>query len=156
MNCYLSDIKYITAVNADVSIIACLAMITHQSYVDVATSLNCAENLNDSWLPYLAANGYAAQDIWHDYLPEQRLIDSWPIRPFAPIHILTISGVPRSYSIMLDDGTVLDPLDINIRSRYQYHRVYRITGLWPVSGPVTSIIKNTTDKILKVKQSTDI
>jgi len=92
---------------------------------------------------YLSKNGYAIQRISHEYEPNKLLIPKWPVRPFAPIHIVDVwSSNPAGMHavVMLKDGTVMDPSNRRIKDISMYQRVFGITGVWKV-----------TDKIFDVK-----
>jgi hypothetical protein len=121
-------------------IVACLGMITDQTYKEVLSGMEqywknegSEQGVDDeAWMAYLAARGYATQDIPHDYVPTDQLISPWPIKPFAPIHIVFVYDEGPHAVIMTNDGTILDPNDEKISRIDQYYRVYRIVGIWKV------------------------
>jgi hypothetical protein len=94
--------------------LACLAMITGQTYQQVKAGIlawhpdgnGISELITDS---YLADHGYAvARKYPHAaHLKEQR---SWPPAPFGAVHLVCV-GLPAGghLVVMLADGSVLDP-----------------------------------------------
>jgi hypothetical protein len=126
-----NSVSYVKATTHDECIIACLAMIRKTSFDVIANEVKNRVG-DEFWMAYLSAHGYAIQDIHHDYMPENRLISPWPIKPFAPIHIVFVYDQNIRPVIMLDNGTILDPLNIHNESRHKYHRVYRVVGVWQV------------------------
>lgn len=144
----MSDaVSYVKATNLDDCIVACLAMITNKSFTEV----NLTDVHLDNWVAYLSAHGYAIQDVQHDYTPEHRLVSPWPVKPFAPIHIMFVHDIGNRPVIMLQDGVILDPMNIQNHTRHKYHRIYRFVGIWKV-GDALEFIKPTTpaSTILKV------
>lgn len=93
--------------------IACLAMVTRQTYQQVKAEILAFENkgihefIIDS---YLADKGYAvARKHPHaSYLKAMR--SEWPPAPFGAVHIVSVS-LPAGFHIvvMRADGIVLDP-----------------------------------------------
>ena len=157
----LSNIQYIQSEEEHACVIACLAMIVGKSFREVFSEMERYwknegqfEGTDDyAWMAYLSARGYAIQDIDHEYSPEDRLIDPWPLKPFAPIHILFVYSEGPHAVIMLSDGTILDPSNPHITSRHQYHRVYRMVGVWQVSQALPFIKTEQPTITLKSRKS---
>lgn len=158
-------VKYVKTEKSNGCVVACLAMITDVTFDEVLNGMEQywknegAEQGTDdpAWMAYLSARGYAIQDIDHEYIPEDRLIVPWPIKPFAPIHILFVYAEGPHAVVMLNDGTILDPNDPLIKSRHEYHRVYRIIGIWKV-GEELDFIKSKQEPVItpKSKNSDEI
>lgn len=143
--------KYVKATLTNSCVPACLAMVTGKTLARVIKEIyehwenegryqGIEDNIVDQ---YLSKNGYAIQRISHEYEPNKLLIPKWPVRPFAPIHIVDVwSSNPAGMHavVMLKDGTVMDPSNRRIKDISMYQRVFGITGVWKV-----------TDKIFDVK-----
>jgi len=159
----LSNIRYVTAEEDNSCMIACLAMITDKTFREVLREMDRYWKIegqydgtdDDAWMAYLSARGYAIQDVDHEYSPEDRLIEPWPLRPFAPIHILSVYSEGVHAVVMLNDGTILDPDNPYIKSRHEYHRVYRMIGIWKVSEPLAFLVGETQSTVLKAKPAND-
>lgn len=136
------DVKYVRHRVENDCVIACLAMITGEDYEDAFKGVEAQWHLRgahegmEAWSAYLAARGYALQDISHDYEPEDRLIEPWPLAPFAPIHLCFVYDQGEHATVMLADGRILDPNDPMITRLDQYRRVYRMVGVWKVRTPM--------------------
>jgi hypothetical protein len=134
-------LKYIYSLRENGCVISCLSMLLGQSFDDTVKDMepywwNEAADEgtdDDAWAQYLAAKGYAYQDICYEYTPLDKLIEPWPLKPFAPIHMCFVYAYGPHAVILLNDGRVLDPNDETIKSLSEYHRVYRMVGLWKVS-----------------------
>jgi hypothetical protein len=143
-----NTITYVKAVEDNSCMIACLAMVMGKTFDDVFADMDrywkneghSMGTSDDAWIAYLSAHGYAIQDIDHEYTPDERLINPWPIKPFAPIHIVFVYSEGSHAVVMLQDGTILDPTDIHYKSRHEYHRVYRIVGVWKVRESLDFIL----------------
>lgn len=141
------DIKYVKAESDTGCIVACLAMVTGQTYKKVLKGLqeywNIEGHLNgvndETFEAYLAARGYAVQYINHDYIPEERLLKPWPIKPFAPVHICDVYAEDMHGVVMLNDGRIYDPHNKRIRSLNEYSRVYSIAGIWKVTDKLFEV-----------------
>ena len=151
-------VTYVPATEDNACMVACLAMVTGKTFDEVFRDMDkywkneghSMGTSDDAWIAYLSAHGYAIQDIDHEYTPDERLIEPWPIRPFAPIHIVFVFSEGSHAVVMLEDGTILDPTDIHYKSRHEYHRVYRIVGVWKVREPLDFVKpKSEPDLILK-------
>lgn len=124
-------------------------MITGQTYDGVLVGMEqywknegSEQGVDDvAWMAYLAARGYAIQDVSHEYDPEDRLIDPWPIEPFAPIHIVFLYDEGPHGVIMDHEGRIYDPNDKDKRRMDEYYRIYRIVGVHKVSEPLPFIKK---------------
>lgn len=136
----MSPVKYVKTAEDNGCVISCLAMITGQTFQEVLSGMEHYwknegqhEGTDDiAWMHYLSARGYAIQDIDHEYVPEDRLIAPWPIQPFAPIHMMFVYAEGPHAVVMDEHGVIFDPNDPTAKSRFDYHRVYRIIGIWKV------------------------
>lgn len=145
----MSSVQYVKTAEQNGCVIACLAMITEQSFYDVLSDMDRYwknegqdEGTDDiAWVHYLSAHGYAIQDIDHEYTPDDKLIKPWPLKPFAPIHMLFVYADGPHAVVMLNDGTIYDPNDVLIKSITEYHRVYRMIGIWKVRNEMDFIKK---------------
>lgn len=137
----IPDVKYVESDNNVSCVLACLAMVTGKTIVDVREGMKqfwynegSEQGTNDeAFEAYLSARGYAVQQVSHDYIPEDKLITPWPPQPWAPIHVCDVWAMGPHAVVMLHDGTVLDPNDTGMKSLSQYHRVYAVQGVWKVS-----------------------
>jgi hypothetical protein len=138
----MSDsIKYVRTGEENGCVIACLAMITGKTFKQVIAEMRPYwdnEGMfegtdDDAWMQYLAAHGYAYNYISDDYTPQDRLLKNWPVAPFAPIHICFVHASGPHAVIMSSTGEIFDPNDNKIKSLTEYHRVYRIVGIWKVT-----------------------
>lgn len=145
----MTSVIYVETAEPNGCVIACLAMITNQTFYDVLQEMEHywknegeEEGTDDAaWIAYLAARGYAIQDIEHEYVPEDRLIKPWPLKPFAPIHMLFVYAEGPHAVIMDEDGIIFDPNDALMKAQSDYHRVYRTVGIWKVREPLDFIKK---------------
>lgn len=137
-------IKYVKTAEENGCVVASLAMLVGKDFYTVLNEMKCHWNTegqfegvaDDAWMQYLAKSGYAIQDIDHDYSPEDRLIETWPLKPFAPIHMCFVYA-EGPHAIVLDKkGKVYDPNDPLITKLSEYHRVYRMVGVWKVGKPL--------------------
>jgi len=136
----MSSVQYVKTAEDNGCVISCLAMITGQSFGDVLVGMEQYwknegqhEGTDDiAWFHYLSARGYAIQDVDHEYVPEDRLIKPWPIKPFAPIHMMFVYADGPHAVIMDKNGDIFDPNDPLMKSCQQYHRIYRVVGIWKV------------------------
>ena len=117
---------------------ACLAMITGQSYADVAATF--AHSFARSGLDYmrcdswLVERGYATgrkfrhDHNWHERMP-------WPPDPWGELHLCCVDvseGSPRSHFVLMRaDGSVLDPLTPERKRLADYHRVLNVAVVVP-------------------------
>jgi hypothetical protein len=91
---------------------------------------------------YLSKNGYAVQRIPHEYEPNKLLIKKWPVKPFAPVHIVDVwSTNPTGMHavVMLKDGTIYDPSNRRIKDISMYQRVFAVTGIWKVTDNIFDV-----------------
>jgi hypothetical protein len=152
------NIKYVSASLENSCVPACLAMILgktlrqvikdlYEHWVDEGNKLGMGDEVIDQ---YLAANGFAVQRICHEYEPHKLLIDKWPIKPFAPIHIVDVwsSNPAGMHAVVMNfEGKIYDPSNKKIKSIDEYQRVFAISGIWEVTTPISEVIS------LKVKTS---
>jgi hypothetical protein len=125
--------------------LACLAMVTGQTYADVRaawpdgfnfrtggiTHEDVTHYLGDRFIPYqlryrfeLGRNG-----VGLDGKDERVIRADWP-QPFAPVHILGM-GSGRHDVVLLADGTVLDPMQEAPRHLRDIGEVAFMIGVWP-------------------------
>jgi hypothetical protein len=119
--------------------IACVAMVMNWAYRDVRTALGLAFcnhcGVTDELLDGLLANhryAIARKFMWDPMTRAPR--ESWPPKPFAPIHIAKVrrsDAAPLAHAvIMLDNGAILDPetngspLELS-----DYWKVISVTGV---------------------------
>lgn len=125
-------------------VVACLAMILGKKFNDVIKDIeqhwkNEAQfdGVDDPcWIEYLSSLGYAIQDVNYEYVPQDRLLNPWPIKPFAPIHMCFVYDEGPHAIVMDADGKIYDPDDDKLTDLSQYYRVYRIVGIWKVREPL--------------------
>jgi hypothetical protein len=143
-------VKYVKATLTNSCVPACLAMVTGKTLNRVVKDIyehweneGRYEGVDDSIVDqYLSKNGYAIQRIPHEYEPNKLLIKKWPVKPFAPIHIVDVwSSNPAGMHavIMLHDGTILDPSNKRIKDIATYQRVFAVTGVWKVTDSVFDV-----------------
>jgi len=133
-------VKYVETQQENGCVIACVAMITGQTFKQTLVGFEEFWNNegklegtgDEPFFQYLSARGYAMQHVSHDYRPEDKLIEPWPLKPWAPIHTLDVYSEGPHAVVMLHDGTILDPNDRHIKSIDEYHRVYAMQGIWKI------------------------
>ena len=143
-------IKYVKATLTNSCVPACLAMVTGKTLKRVVKEIyehwenegryqGVDDNIVDQ---YLSKNGYAIQRIPHEYEPNKLLIKKWPVKPFAPIHIVDVwsSNPPGMHAVvMLKDGTIYDPSNRRIKDISTYQRVFAVTGIWKVTDNIFDV-----------------
>ena len=143
-------VKYVKATLTNSCVPACLAMVTGKTLKRVVKEIyehwenegryqGVDDNIVDQ---YLSKNGYAIQRIPHEYEPNKLLIKKWPVKPFAPIHIVDVwsSNPPGMHAVvMLKDGTIYDPSNRRIKDISTYQRVFAITGIWKVTDNIFDV-----------------
>jgi hypothetical protein len=138
------EIKYVKATLTNSCVPACLAMVTGKTLKRVIKEIyehweneGRYQGIDDYIVDqYLSKNGYAIQRISHEYEPNKLLIKKWPVKPFAPIHIVDVwSTNPAGMHaiVMLKDGMVYDPSNRRIKNISMYQRVFAVTGIWKVT-----------------------
>jgi hypothetical protein len=143
-------IKYVKASITNSCVPACLAMVTGKTLNRVIKDIyehweneGRYQGLDDDIIDqYLSKNGYAVQRIGHEYEPNKLLIPKWPIKPFAPVHIVDVwsTNPPGMHAVvMLKDGTVYDPSNRRIKDISMYQRIFAITGIWKVTDKVFDV-----------------
>lgn len=110
---------------------ACLAMVTGQTYADVKAHFNgnFADGLIDFALQqYLAEHGYATAIKYPHYMPTNTKRDIFPPEPFADVHLVAADG---HIMVMLRNGTIIDPAPSRPEPRTinQYTHVYYVMGI---------------------------
>jgi hypothetical protein len=152
------NIKYVSASLENSCVPACLAMILgktlrqvikdlHEHWEDEGKILGMGDEVVDQ---YLAGNGFAVQRICHEYEPNKLLVNKWPIKPFAPIHIVDVwsTNPAGMHAVVMNfEGKVYDPSNRKIKSINEYQRVFAISGIWEVTSAIPEIVS------LKAKQS---
>lgn len=84
---------------------------------------------------WLIGAGYAWQQKYK-YHYKNKLRDPWPPPPWAPLHYCEVhvsQGSGGHAVVMLEDGTVLDPLTEAARRLADYHQVNLVMGLWKIA-----------------------
>lgn len=127
--------------------VAALAMVTGQTYDEVRTwildhwvhaVLGCDPA---DWLTkhgvtqyvldwYLGEHGYVWRRLYRAWVAD----DSWPPKPFAPVHIAQVvqpSGNAH-FVVLMADGLVLDPMSVNPRSLTDWETVNHVQGVWSI------------------------
>ena len=143
-------IKYVKATLTNSCVPACLTMVTGKTLKRVVKEIyehweneGRYQGVDDDILDqYLSKNGYAVQRIPHEYEPNKLLIKKWPVKPFAPIHIVDVwsSNPPGMHAVvMLKDGTIYDPSNRRIKDISIYQRVFAITGIWKVTDNIFDV-----------------
>jgi len=133
-------LKYVYAKRNNSCVVACLAMVTGQTFERTLKGLGPYwedkgqfEGIGDDvFEEYLAARGWAVQNIRHEYAPEIRLRTKWPPKPWAQLHVADVFDQGMHAVVMCADGYVLDPNDTKKHSLADYHRVFGVTGLWKI------------------------
>lgn len=120
--------------------IACLAMITGQSYHEVKSAWptdwdfqedgilidDAMQYLGDRGIPYDRRYRFA---LGRNRVGRQQLREGWP-QVFAPIHIISVNG-SRHDVVLLADGTVFDPMSEQSRHLVDCGEVSVMLGAWP-------------------------
>lgn len=143
-------IKYVKATITNSCVPACLAMVTGKTLKRVVKEIyehweneGRYQGVDDDILDqYLSKNGYAVQRIPHEYEPNKLLIKKWPVKPFAPVHIVDVwSTNPTGMHavVMLKDGTIYDPSNRRIKDISMYQRVFAVTGIWKVTDNIFDV-----------------
>jgi hypothetical protein len=116
--------------------VACLAMLTGQTYAEVAATFTHSFVRSgvdyircDSWL---VERGYAtARKFRHDHNWHERTL--WPPEPWGDAHLCCVDAIehsPRShFVVMLADGECLDPLTPERKRLTDYHRVLNVAAV---------------------------
>ncbi len=117
--------------------VACVAMVLSLSYWN-ARALFPHFDPEAGVLPLdairvLGEYGWASVEKFPHYSPEKVDRRRWPLSPFAPVHLVQVISTGCHAVLLLEDGTVLDPLYNRERALHQYKRVLSITGLWRVA-----------------------
>jgi hypothetical protein len=143
-------VKYVKATLTNSCVPACLAMVTGKTLKRIIKEIyehwenegryqGVDDNIVDQ---YLSKNGYAVQRIPHEYEPNKLLIKKWPVKSFAPIHIVDVwsSNPPGMHAVvMLKDGTIYDPSNRRIKDISMYQRVFAVTGIWKVTDNIFDV-----------------
>jgi len=143
-------VKYVKATLTNSCVPACLAMVTRKTLKRVIKEIyehwenegryqGIEDNIVDQ---YLSKNGYAVQRVPHEYEPNKLLLKKWPVKPFAPIHIVDVwsSNPPGMHAVvMLKDGTIYDPSNRRIKDISMYQRVFAVTGIWKVTDNIFDV-----------------
>ncbi len=123
--------------------IACLAMITGKTYLEVRDELvyydgsGLANHIIDE---YLADHGYAVArkfeaSHWQQKKYGRTTREQWPVEPFADVHLCQVEtwSDTNHFVVMLRDGTILDPYNEHIHSLDAYKDVWNIAGIVKVT-----------------------
>ncbi len=133
-------LRYVRAKVTNSCVIACLAMVTGESFARVRRGLlefwqdegqfqGIGDNVFDE---YLGQRGFAMQYIRHEYKPRFQLRAPWPPAPWAPIHVCDVFDQGLHAVVMRADGRIMDPSDRKRRALAEYHRVFGVCGVWKV------------------------
>jgi hypothetical protein len=131
--------------------IACIAMVTNESY-DIIKNffLSLKPNTNferhgicwDDIAEYLNHKGYTYQFYYRARLgiPDSRPV--WPLKPFAPIHIMNVmlgTNNSNSHAIVMDNnGIIYDPqFGMLPPNHYQKNDTGWMMGIWPPTNKNT-------------------
>jgi hypothetical protein len=142
--------KYVKATITNSCVPACLAMVTGKTLKRIIKEIyehweneGRYQGIDDDIVDqYLSKNGYAVQRIPHEYEPNKLLIKKWPVKPFAPIHIVDVwsSNPPGMHAVvMLKDGTIYDPSNRRIKDISMYQRIFAVTGIWKVTDNIFDV-----------------
>lgn len=119
--------------------LACLAMLTGQTYAEVKAGFEQRDFTKDGVIcldmeNYLAEHGYAVAVKYPHYSPRRKNRDVWPPEPFTDAHFVHVDG--KHYVVMLRDGTVLDPAAGRETPRHlsDYSRVDHMVGVVRMEG----------------------
>lgn len=117
--------------------VACVAMLMGLSYWN-ARALFPHFDPAEGVLPLdavrvLGEYGWASIEKFEHYSPERRARRRWPVKPFAPVHLVPVSTTGWHAVLLLADGTVMDPLTPERRRLSDYPTVHSIIGLWRVA-----------------------
>lgn len=120
--------------------VACVAMLLGLCYWQARTLFRDFDP-NEGVLPLdviraLGEYGWASIEKHPHYSPERRDRPHWPVKPFAPVHLCQVITGGWHAVLMLEDGTVFDPLrDPVVHGTVRlsdYGRVLSVAGLWRV------------------------
>jgi len=124
--------------------IACIAMLTGKSYTNMRNQVQ--KDFQESTIgltkglsyldcyPYFIDAGYAWQ-IKYRVHHHNKQVDIWPPMLWAPVHwceVQVTDSSPGHSILMLQDGTIYDPLTYNKRSLEDYYKVGVVIGLHKV------------------------
>lgn len=133
-------IKYIKQLDEKGCVPACIAMITNQSYKEVTKKFFMDFNkeglTHEKALEYLLNYNLSPVAIMLDRITLESKNEHCKslIKPFADIHIITSQPWAdddiNHCSIMLQDGTILDPGSKKIKVLSDYYEILRIIGFW--------------------------
>jgi hypothetical protein len=117
--------------------IACVAMLLGTTYGS-ARALFPRFDPAEGVLPLdavrvLSEYGWASVEKFRHYSPEGRDRRRWPVRPFAPVHLVPVSTTGWHAVLLLADGMVLDPLTPVPQRLSDYAVVHSVIGLWRVA-----------------------
>jgi len=127
-------------------VVTCLAMVTGHPFTKVLKGIKQYwedkgqfEGTSDEvFEAYLAQHGYAIQYMHHEYAPTYELRANWPPAPFAPIHVCDVFDGGMHATVMLADGSIMDPNDRSKKRLTDYHRVFSVAGIFKVT-PLASV-----------------
>jgi hypothetical protein len=121
-------------------VIACLAMIRGVSYEVIMDDLRMCwdsggkeEGIDDdAFYQYLSQHGFAFQIFTHFYGPSLLHRVAWPLKPFAPVHVIgTVMDDGETHASVMDHaGRIFDPYDTQKTTLDEYAVVYEMVGIW--------------------------
>ncbi len=131
------DVRWVAQEEGQGCAVACVAMILGTSYwsartlfphFDPAVGLCSADVLR-----VLGEYGYAYNSKFPHYSPERRDRSVWPVKPFAPLHLVATRTGGWHAVVMTSAGEVFDPLQYAPQLLRWYPEVLEIHGLWRVA-----------------------
>jgi hypothetical protein len=137
------DIQYVAQEHPFGCGIACVAMITGQSYAQVLDQMGGEikgrGTTHFEWFEALAEQGFAVQFIFQrqQKIGRTPIRKIWPLAPWAPVHIVQI--VDHSV-VMRNDGTIFNPARPRAESGilkltdYPEEHIYAMVGIFPVNS----------------------
>ena len=140
----MSAIKHLAQEHAKGCGPAALAMVTGHKYADVCAWFKGIDFSKDGIHPYgidayLVEHGYATarKGEYFSYIGSPKR-EPWPPAPFAESHVCNVrvheSCRINHFVVMLEEGTVLDPLTTDVRRLADYHEVHNVVGVYRVGS----------------------
>lgn len=123
---------------------ASLAMILGCTYEEAASKLATDPSIFDTqgsgyhvMESQLVNHGFAVSRKWRIFQPGNQQREQWPCEPFAALHWCeVIAGQRGGHAvIMLNDGTVLDPMSDEPKRLTDYSEVNFVAAIIPLAQP---------------------
>lgn len=124
--------------------VAAMAMVTGKTYAQVKEETGHAwmrGALDQTVENYLSQRGFAVTKWWQydsckAYAEQNGALDikrnTWPLPPFAPIHVCQVKTRVTHWVVMLSNGNVLDPVTPEVKRLTDYAEVTLIMGVWRI------------------------